>query len=197
MSPISTEELWHRFSGELYAFVRARADSEAEAQDILQTTYARAHGHLQSGELPRNPRAWLYQITRHLIVDSHRGATKRRQVEAALVDDPAASTEEGSAAEIDRSAFALVARSLPLFVSALEEPYRSALQATEIEGLTQAEAARRAGVSLPGMKSRVQRGRRLLRAALERCCEFSLDARGRMIACDPRPDCPCRESAPS
>ncbi|MDH5671088.1 MAG: hypothetical protein OEZ06_03005 [Myxococcales bacterium] len=40
------------------------------------------------------------------------------------------------------------------------------------------------------MKSRVQRGRAKLRLLLEACCEFALDARGRIIACEPRgPGC--------
>jgi RNA polymerase sigma-70 factor (ECF subfamily) len=44
--------------------------------------------------------------------------------------------------------------------------------------LTQAEAARHVGVSLSGMKSRVQRGREQLRQMLVRCCEIDVDVRG-------------------
>jgi RNA polymerase sigma-70 factor (ECF subfamily) len=54
------------------------------------------------------------------------------------------------------------------------------------------------GVSLSGMKSRVQRGRVRLRALLEACCDIALDARGRVMSCERRPggsapnDCRCR-----
>ncbi len=44
------------------------------------------------------------------------------------------------------------------------------------------------GVSLSGMKSRVQRGRQRLRKALEDCCHIALDARGRVMAYAPRLD---------
>jgi RNA polymerase sigma-70 factor, ECF subfamily len=37
-------------------------------------------------------------------------------------------------------------------------------------------------VSLSGMKSRVQRGRRELRAVLEACCRIDLDRRGGIAA---------------
>ncbi len=191
----STEELYDRFHAELWRFVRARVASDAEAQDILQTTYLRAHAHLTDGDPPDNPRAWLYQISRNLIVDTARRAARGRELEDALATDPSATTAERDAADLDGGALSLVARALPLFVNALDEPYRRALKATEIEGLTQTEAARREGISISGMKSRVQRGRRLLRASLERCCEFYTDATGRMISCAPRTDCPCRESA--
>jgi RNA polymerase sigma-70 factor (ECF subfamily) len=48
----------------------------------------------------------------------------------------------------------------------------------DLDGLPQAAAARIEGVSLSGMKSRVQRGRRRLAELLEQCCTLTLDARG-------------------
>lgn len=41
--------------------------------------------------------------------------------------------------------------------------------------------------ALTAMKSRVQRGRQQLRAALEDCCKIALDARGQVLQCEPRP----------
>jgi RNA polymerase sigma-70 factor (ECF subfamily) len=43
-----------------------------------------------------------------------------------------------------------------------------------------------AGISLSGMKSRVQRGRQQLRRMFEDCCAIALDARGHVIECEPR-----------
>lgn len=53
------------------------------------------------------------------------------------------------------------------------------------------------GISLSGMKSRVQRGRQQLREMFEACCEIALDVRGHVVSCEPRPDgrlpdCRCR-----
>ena len=58
------------------------------------------------------------------------------------------------------------------------------------------------GISLSAMKSRVQRGREQLREAFEDCCRIALDARGRVVACEPRPDgklpdCSCEPSTSS
>jgi RNA polymerase sigma-70 factor, ECF subfamily len=47
-----------------------------------------------------------------------------------------------------------------------------------LDGLPQAAVARTEAVSLSGMKSRVQRGRRRLAELLEQCCTLTLDARG-------------------
>ena len=70
----------------------------------------------------------------------------------------------------------------------LPSPYREALTLTELEGLSHKEAAALVGVSLTAMKSRVQRGRDKLRAALVACCHIALDARSRVVGCEPRGD---------
>jgi len=62
----------------------------------------------------------------------------------------------------------------------LPEHYREALLLSEFEGLTQAEMARRAEISLSGAKSRVQRGRRMLGDRLITCCRVESDAAGRV-----------------
>ena len=59
----------------------------------------------------------------------------------------------------------------------LSADYREAIRLVELEGLTHQEAATKLGLSLPGMKSRVQRGRRQLRKLLDDCCLIELDNR--------------------
>src|SRR5262245_48301292 len=44
------------------------------------------------------------------------------------------------------------------------------------------------GISLSGMKSRVQRGRAQLREAVDECCSIGLDARGHVVSCEARPE---------
>jgi RNA polymerase sigma-70 factor (ECF subfamily) len=75
----------------------------------------------------------------------------------------------------------------------LPSPYREAVTLVELEGLTISEAAGMVGISLSGMKSRVQRGRAQLRELFERCCEIELDARGKVTDYTPcvRPCKPC------
>jgi RNA polymerase sigma-70 factor, ECF subfamily len=91
-------------------------------------------------------------------------------------------TEDDHAAERELAGY------VAPFVAMLPSPYREALMLTELEGLTQKQAADMIGISLSGMKSRVQRGRQQLRKALEDCCHIALDARGRVVSYEPRPD---------
>jgi RNA polymerase sigma-70 factor (ECF subfamily) len=62
-------------------------------------------------------------------------------------------------------------------IERLPEEYRQAVVLVDLEGLTQREAAAQLGLSLSGMKSRVQRGRRQLKEMLEACCMIELDRR--------------------
>ena len=78
---------------------------------------------------------------------------------------------------IYRVAEAELAPCLTPMVARLNEPYRQAIELTSVHGLTQAQAAKRAGVSVSGMKSRVQRAREQLKAMLLRCCEVDVDRR--------------------
>ncbi|MEM8930114.1 MAG: sigma-70 family RNA polymerase sigma factor [Acidobacteriota bacterium] len=179
------EGLWRDFYAELLVFARRRLGSESEAEDILQAAFLRAHSQLESGTAPANPRGWLYQIVRNLTIDAYRQNARRRETTdpRAGVDVPV--DEDPDASEIDEDIHTIVARALPIFIEKLKRPYRDALQLVEIEGLTQAEAAARVGLSLSGMKSRVQRARKQLLEVLDQCCAFGFDARNRVITCDP------------
>jgi hypothetical protein len=74
---------------------------------------------------------------------------------------------------------------------------RDALALTEMEGLTQARAAAQLGLSISGMKSRVQRGRAQLKELLTACCEIELDRRGGVRSYRPRNGtCDCRTETP-
>ena len=71
-----------------------------------------------------------------------------------------------------------LARCIRPLVAALPREYREAVALTELEGLTQKATAEQVGLSLSGMKSRVQRGREQLRQRLLECCHIEFDRRG-------------------
>ena len=86
---------------------------------------------------------------------------------------------------------------LPM-IRALPETCREAVMLSEIEGLTQKEVAARQGLSLPGAKTRVQRGRAMMKQMLLGCCHFEFDSRGTVIDYEGKdgrcgPECDCGE----
>ncbi|GIH95661.1 hypothetical protein Psi01_62910 [Planobispora siamensis] len=171
----------------LVAFVAARIDRPDEAEDIVQEVLARisrgASGPRDAGRLE----AWVYQITRNAIIDHHRAAVRAGRARARAVFDRSLTAEAA-----DPGALSALADCLAPMLARLPERDRQAITMVDYEGLTQTEAARRLGLSVPGMKSRVQRARTRLRALLLACCRIAVDARGDVReVVRPAGPCPC------
>ena len=172
--PSDVSALWGDFAPPLRAFLARRVPAGVEPDDLLQDVFVRVVRHLGSLRAADRPEAWLFQIARNALRDSLRARQRRDGRTDSLEDDLPDTVDP----DIDRTAEAELAPCLTGMIGRLDEPYRSAIEMTSLRGLTQADAARRAGVSLSGMKSRVQRGREQLRQMLVRCCEIAVDVRG-------------------
>lgn len=172
---------------ELYERLRpfiAERVRRADVDDVLQEVLIRLHHGLPHLRQEERFGPWVYQVTRSAIADHYRRSHRQRWLgpSAADADELAAPDDEPSEAVA-----AELARYIAAFVAALPSPYREALTLTELEGMTQRQAAEMLGISLSGMKSRVQRGRAQLRELLDACCEIALDARGAVVSCERRP----------
>jgi hypothetical protein len=75
--------------------------------------------------------------------------------------------------------------------------YREALLLTDLGELSQVQAAQAAGLSVPGMKARVQRARAQLHARLTRCCDIALDGSHRVADVQRRGRCDCAPDPPA
>ncbi|MBP7776340.1 MAG: sigma-70 family RNA polymerase sigma factor [Acidobacteria bacterium] len=191
--PPDVATLWNEFAPPLLRFLARRVPPGVEADDLLQDVFLRVVRSLASLRGTERPEAWLFQIARNALRDSLRARYRRDgRTDVLEVDLPA---EPDAAA--DRAAEAELAPCLTAMVGRLAEPYRTAMALTSLEGVTQAEAARRQGLSLSGMKSRVQRGRERLRQMLETCCAIALDVRGGVSDFQPREPGACGAAAPA
>jgi RNA polymerase sigma-70 factor (ECF subfamily) len=184
---MDTTAIWETFRRELRRFIRRRVRSDADADDILQHVLLNIHRSLRRSAPPRHLRGWLFQVTRNAIADHLRPRSARETIDSATAALVAASDGEQP---LDRTARAL-SKCLRPMLKNLPAHYRDAVTWIELDGLTQQDAAARAGISLSGMKSRVQRGREQLRAALLVCCQVELDRTSQPIDFTPRPGHAC------
>jgi RNA polymerase sigma-70 factor (ECF subfamily) len=182
---------WNALGAKLRPFVARRVRGPADVDDVVQDVFLRMQRGL--AELRDDERfgPWAYQVARSAIADHHRAARRHPVAEGDPAEEPSPDDDDDRSAEQDLAGY------VAAFIVMLDTPYREALTLTELEGLTQKEAAEMMGISLSGMKSRVQRGRQQLRQTLEQCCTIALDVRGRVVSCEPRPDgklpdCRCR-----
>jgi RNA polymerase sigma-70 factor (ECF subfamily) len=172
--PMDPSALWEDFAPPLRAFLARRVPAGVEPDDLLQDVFLRVIKHLGSLRSTDRPEAWLFQIARNALRDSLRVRQRRDgRTDSLELDLPA----ESDTAAVRESEVEL-APCLTSMIGRLAEPYRTAIELTSIRGLTQTEAAKHEGISVSGMKSRVQRGREQLRQMLVRCCEIAVDVRG-------------------
>jgi RNA polymerase sigma-70 factor (ECF subfamily) len=172
--------LWEDVASRLRPFL-TRQVPPAEIEDVLQDVFVRIQRGLSGLRDDERFTAWLFQIARNSVVEHHR--TRARHPLPVVPTDDDLPAEPG---DDDRDASRSLSACVSLFVARLPSPYREAVTLVELEGLTAREAAEMAGVSLPAMKSRVQRGRAQLRQLFDQCCEIALDARGKIVDYTPR-----------
>ncbi len=166
------DAVWAETIERLRAFVEARVGDREVAADITQDVIVRS---IASGALERvdNPAAWLYRAARNAVIDHYR--TRRA---THTLDDPDEWPDPDASDGLPNAATRELSKCLQPLLDQLPSQARDALVRVDVDGQTQNRAALDLGISLSGMKSRVQRARRDLKQLLEQCCTVDLDSVG-------------------
>ena len=183
------QEMWQDIHAGLRAFIAKRVAGEDETDDVVQDVWLKMQRGLDGLKDQNRLISWIYQIARHAIIDHYRVPDRRREMPAGLAADLEvyqSSTSIQTASEDSGQLRTELAGCLRPMIEQLSEDYRQAVILVDLEGLTQQAAAVQLGLSLSGMKSRVQRGRRQLKRMLEACCTIELDRRRGVTAYDVR-----------
>lgn len=181
MIPAEARGAWHDIEARLRPYVARRVASSSDVDDILQEIFLRMQRGIAGLRDGDRFGGWIYRIAQHVIVD--RARARSRDPVRGVAEPPEPAPELGDESD---DLHAALGECVALFVARLAPSYREAITLTELEGLTQKEAAELLGTSLSGMKSRVQRGREKLREMFHEACQVSLDCRGRVVGCEPR-----------
>jgi RNA polymerase sigma factor (sigma-70 family) len=138
--------------------------NDADAQDLVQEVLVRVRRGLETYR-PGSLEGWLSRITTNAFLDEVR--RRRRRPTVALPDDPdrvLAGAEDAEAA--------LAATTLPDDIQdairGLPDDFRAAVVMCDVVGLTYEEIAAELGVPIGTVRSRIHRGRALLRGVLVR-----------------------------
>lgn len=173
-------QIWKSYNSKLLQFIKKRVNSN-DAEDILQEVFIKMYKRINDLQDTSRIEAWLYQIARNTIIDYYRA----KKGEEALPEnfDLHQNTSENKTTEE-------LAACLEPMVNNLPDKYKNALRLSEIEGKTQKEVSVIENISLSGAKSRVQRGRNLIKEMLEECCKITLDKYNTPIEYHPK-NCNC------
>lgn len=154
-----SQGVWEDFHGRLRSFVSRHVKPPADVEDVVQEIFLHIHRNLSTVKNEARLPAWIFKIAHNAIVDYLRKNARPAEGLAEDFDLPAP-TEQ---LEIDYSALKELARCLEPMIEALPESYRHAILLTKLRRVAQSEAAKQAGLSVSGMKTRVQRARRKIK----------------------------------
>ncbi len=175
------------YRGPVIRYIRYLVRNAADAEDLAQEVFLRAHQQLQTLRDPAALESWLYQIATHLSIDKmrQRAKARERQVDAPVEELPLADQRRPSPLTIVQQdeMSACVQR----YMATLGDGYKAVLLLHDSDGLTADEIARLLQLPLTTVKMRLHRARRQLQAALEAACEFERNAHG-VFVCEPKRD---------
>ncbi len=152
-------ELYARCAGQLLAFLIRLTRDRDQAEDLLQTTFAKVH-RARDTYLEGSPvLPWLYAIARRTFYDTERSRRSRRESLSrdGVLPDTAA---HGTSSKIE------LPHALDRALAALPVAYREALLLTKFFGYSGDEAAAALGTTRAAIKVRVHRANRQLREEL-------------------------------
>jgi RNA polymerase sigma-70 factor (ECF subfamily) len=178
---------WRVWRVPLQRYLARRLSGPADAEDALQMVFLNFHRAFPGDVEPDVTQAWLFRAARNVALDRLK-ARRRQRVEGVGATDALDRLSVASAASSlqQRSTGPSMSACVRPLVERMPDRYRDALTLTDLGGLTQADAAARLGLSLPGMKARVQRGRQRLRDGFLACCDLAFDRRGAIVSAQVR-----------
>ncbi|HSN43923.1 MAG TPA: sigma-70 family RNA polymerase sigma factor [Propionibacteriaceae bacterium] len=157
---------------QLYGAALRMTRNPADAEDVVQETYARAFTAFDQFTPGTNLKAWLYRILTNTYINSYRKAQRQPQTSGdADVEDwqlarAASHTSAGlRSAEVealDRTPDQVVLDAL----AQLSPDFREAVLLADLEGFSYKEIAEIMGTPIGTVMSRLNRGRSQLRALL-------------------------------
>jgi RNA polymerase sigma-70 factor, ECF subfamily len=157
----------------LFRAAWAMSGSRVDAEDLVQETFARV---LAKPRRVRNEDdlGYLLQVLRNTFVSSRRSAGRR--IAAEPLEEGPEPVDRSSATRPEEAA---QTREVFTVIAALEEPFRDALVAVDVAGLTYAEAADLLGAKEATITSRVFRARAKVARGMESASDVVNVSRGK------------------
>ncbi|WP_028648840.1 sigma-70 family RNA polymerase sigma factor [Nocardiopsis sp. CNT312] len=160
------------FADQLYPTALRMTRNPADAEDLVQETFAKAFANFHQFRAGTNLRAWLYRILTNTFINSYR-KKKREPIQDTTdeIKDWQLAAAEAHTSSGMRSAETEVLDHLPdsdikQALACLPEDFQEVIYLVDIEGYAYKEVAERMGTPLGTVMSRLHRARRQLRGML-------------------------------
>jgi RNA polymerase sigma-70 factor (ECF subfamily) len=163
--PVPTwEDVARDYGRFLYTVAYRLTGNADDARDVVQETLLRVRTGLRTYR-PGSMEGWLSRIATNVFLDEMR-RRKRRPVER-LPEEPDRVVPASVAAD-EALAGASISEDIQAAITRLPDDFRAAVVLSDVVGLSYAEIGEALDVPIGTVRSRIHRGRSMLRAALGR-----------------------------
>lgn len=154
----------------LYNFAIRLTTDPTEAEDLVQDTIVKAYRFFNSYEKGTNAKAWLFRILKNSYINNYRKKSKQpHQVDYDEVSSfyETVRSEQSDTTDMEDIMYRdMLDDQVTRALQRLPEDFRTVVLLCDVEGFTYEEIANMLDVPIGTIRSRLHRGRNLLRAEL-------------------------------
>lgn len=165
----------------IFRYIVSIVRDTAEAEDLTQETFLRAHQRRDALRDEGARTAWLYRIATHVCLDRLRQYARRSPQESETDLDDIDVPEHDTPSLQQTLEQDEMSECVQGYLNRLSDSYRAVILLHDMHGLTAMEIAQLLGESLATIKIRLHRARRKLSLALGAGCDFSHDERNVLV----------------
>ena len=167
-----TEQIWREFSERVSSHLLRKIRNKGDVDDLMQDIFTKIHTHLPHLRERQKLSSWIYRIADNTLVDYYRKSPGRE-----TEFDENKNVQEMTEGEDPLSG---IEGCLEAFIARLPIKYRVPLVMSDVEGKSQKDIAEELNMSCSGIKSRVQRGREMIKDMFVECCKLSVGKDGKL-----------------
>ncbi|MBL8819710.1 MAG: RNA polymerase sigma factor [Planctomyces sp.] len=157
------DDLFALYAPQILAFLAARTDNLADAEDLLHDVWIKASTHVATFD-GNNFRAWIFQIARNTLYDFSK-SPRRRKKPSSINDEHEPGGEDDPSARISREE---ELTALQVCMNAVGGEFVEAVRRSKVDGESPEDIANDLGIDVGTIYSRIHRGKKKLLDCLEK-----------------------------